>query len=54
VDTEMIREVRPDIDTDELIAPEEIARVVAELVAMRGNAVIDEVTVRRREKAAWD
>ena len=54
VDTEMIRGVRPDIDTDELIDPREIANVVAQLVAMRGNAVIDEVVVRRRGKAAWD
>ena len=54
VDTGMIREMRPDIDPGELIAPEEIAQVVAELVAMRGNAVIDEVAIRRRRKAAWD
>lgn len=54
VDTEMIRGVRPDIDPAELIDPREIADVVAQLVAMRGNAVIDEVVVRRRGKVAWD
>jgi len=54
VDTEMIRGVRPDITADELISPEEIADVVGTLVAMKGNAVIDEVEVRRRTKPAWD
>jgi len=54
VDTEMIRGVRPDIRTDELISPEEVADVVATLVAMKGNAVIDEIEVRRRAKPAWD
>lgn len=53
VDTEMIRGVRPDISPDELISPEEVAEVVAQLLAMRGNAVIDEVAIRRREKPAW-
>lgn len=54
VDTEMIRGVRPDIRAEELISPEEIADVVGALVSMRGNAVIDEVEVRRRAKPAWD
>ena len=53
-DTEMIRGVRPDIDASELIAPEEIADVVVDLVRMRGNAVIDEVEVRRASKPAWE
>jgi NAD(P)-dependent dehydrogenase (short-subunit alcohol dehydrogenase family) len=54
VDTRMIREVRPDIDPDELISADEIADLVAALVAMKGNAVVDEIEVRRRSKPAWD
>ena len=45
--TEMISSVRPDIDQAELIAPEEIADVVAYLLSHRGNATIDEVNIRR-------
>ena len=53
VNTEMLRAVRPDINADEMIAPDEIAQVVADLVLMHGNAVIDEVEIRRRTKTPW-
>lgn len=53
VNTEMVTGVRPDINTDELIVPDEIADVVVNLLTMRGNAVIDEVEIRRRTKSPW-
>ncbi len=53
VDTDLVRSVRPDIDTGELISPEEVADVVAPLVSMRGNAMIDQVEIRRSTKGAF-
>ena len=47
VDTPMVNRTRPDLDRSILIKPEEIADVVLFLVTRRGNAVIDEVHVRR-------
>jgi 3-oxoacyl-[acyl-carrier protein] reductase len=54
VATEMISRVRPDIDSDALIAPEEIARTVVFLLTQAGNAGIDEIRVRRQSKTPWD
>lgn len=53
VNTSLITSVRPDIDVSDLISPEEVAEVVAGLLQMRGNAVIDEIEVRRRTKTPW-
>ena len=53
VNTEMVRGVRPDIDTDELISPQEVASVVGQLLDMGGNAIIDEVEIRRKSKPPW-
>ena len=53
VNTEMVRGVRPDIDTDDLISPDEVASVVGDLISMRGNAVIDEIEIRRKAKPPW-
>ncbi len=53
VDTDLVRSVRPDIDTSELIEAEDIARTVLFLISMKGNAVIDEVSLRRSSKEAW-
>ena len=50
VATDMVTRMRPDIDTDELIAPEEIADIVLFLIRQRGNAAIDEIQVRRESK----
>lgn len=50
VATDMVRNVRPDIDESDLIAPEEIARGVVFLVTQRGNAVIDVLEVHRAGK----
>ncbi|MAG13606.1 MAG: 3-oxoacyl-ACP reductase [Spirochaetales bacterium] len=53
VDTDMVRGVRPDIDAGELISPSEVASVVGALIEMGGNAVIDEVEIRRKSKPPW-
>ncbi|HCO92409.1 MAG TPA: 3-oxoacyl-ACP reductase [Phycisphaerales bacterium] len=53
VDTDMVDRVRPDIAKDELIKPEEIAELVLYLVTHRGNAVLDELRIRRATSAPW-
>lgn len=53
VDTEMVEQVRPDIAKTDLIGPGEIAELVLYLVARRGNAVVDEVHVRRAASSPW-
>ncbi len=53
VATDMVSSVRPDIDTQELIHPQEIADIVRFLVSQRGNAVIDEIQVRRETKTPF-
>ncbi len=53
VDTEMVGSVRPDIKKDELIHPEEIAELVLYLVTHKGNAVIDELHIRRAASTPW-
>ncbi|MFH1719521.1 MAG: SDR family oxidoreductase [Planctomycetota bacterium] len=53
VDTDMVSRVRPDIPKDELIKPEEIAELVLYLVTHKGNAVVDELHIRRISSAPW-
>jgi len=53
VDTDMVDRVRPDIAKDELIKPEEIAELVLYLVTHKGNAVMDELRIRRATSSPW-
>jgi len=53
VDTDMVNSVRPDIAKDELIKPEEIAELVLYMVTHNGNAVVDELRIRRATSAPW-
>lgn len=53
VATDLIGSMRPDIPPETLIQPEEIAGIVWFLLANRGNAVIDEVNVRRISNEPW-
>lgn len=53
VNTEMVQSVRPDIKTEDLIDPDEIAELVLYLVTRRGNAVIDELHIRRATASPW-
>jgi len=53
VATDIITQMRPDIEPSSLIAPEEIAEIVLFLLTHRGNAAIDEVNVRRNASPPW-
>ena len=53
VDTDLVRQVRPDIAADELIQPQEIAEWVAFLLTRQGRGVVDEIHVRRRSSPPW-
>jgi len=53
VDTEMVQQVRPGIKKEDLIRPEEIAELVLYLVTHRGNAVLDELRIRRAAAGPW-
>ena len=53
VATDMVTSMRPDIDTEELIQPEEIARTVIFLLESRGNGMIDSIEIRRASKQPW-
>lgn len=54
VATEMIRTARPDLKPETLIQPEEVADTVAFLLALRGNAQIDEIHIRRRDNTPFE
>jgi NAD(P)-dependent dehydrogenase (short-subunit alcohol dehydrogenase family) len=53
VDTELVTNVRPDIKKEDLIRPDEIAELVHYLVTHKGNAVIDELHIRRAASTPW-
>jgi len=53
VDTEMVSRARPDLDRTVLMQPEDIADAVIFLVTRRGNAVIDEINIRRAASTPW-
>ncbi len=53
VDTGMVGNVRPDIKAADLIRPDEVAELVLYLVTRTGNAVVDELHIRRATAAPW-
>ena len=53
VATDLVASMRPDLDTRELIQPEELADIVLFLLLHRGNAVIDEINIRRISNTPW-
>ena len=53
VATEMIAQVRPDLKPADLMLPEDIAEIVLFLLTHRGNAVIDDIHVRRANSSPW-
>lgn len=53
VDTQLIAQARPDLDRSVLMQPQEIADIVLFLVTRQGNAVIDEINVRRSNSTPW-
>jgi len=54
VNTEMVQEMRPDIDTNQLIQPEEIAELVEFIVTRKGKGIIDHFYIRRQSGLAFD
>lgn len=50
VGTDMVRRMRPDIDTSDLIQPEDVAAACMQLLGTSGNGVVDEIRIRRRGK----
>ena len=54
VATEMLAKTRPDLTSTGLIQPEEIAEIIEFLINKRGNAMIDEINVRRGSTQPFD
>ena len=54
VATEMVKQMRPDINPDELIQPEEIAEIVRFLVTKKGQGTVDQFYIRRYTGLAFD
>ncbi len=54
VNTEMVREMRPDIDTEKLIQPEEIAELVEFILTRKGKGTIDHFYIRRQSGLPFD
>ena len=54
VATEMVKKMRPDINAEELIQPEEIAEIVHFLVTRKGKGTIDQFYIRRFSGLAFD
>ena len=53
VDTGLVAQARPDLDPTVPMAPEEIADIVLFLVMQQGNAIVDQINVRRATSAPW-
>ena len=53
VDTDLISDARPDLDTSVLMTPEEVAAVAMFLITQRGNAVVDQINLRRAVSSPW-
>ncbi len=53
VDTDMVRQARPDLDPDELLQPEDIAQTVCYLLSLSPQAAIDQIYVRRRNSTPF-
>jgi len=54
VNTEMVQEMRPDIDTEQLIQPDEIAELVEFILTRKGKGTIDHFYIRRQSGLAFD
>ncbi|MBN2182564.1 MAG: SDR family oxidoreductase [Sedimentisphaerales bacterium] len=53
VDTDLIPQVRPDLKSEDLMRPEEIADLVLYLVTHKGIGFIDELHIRRTTSKPW-
>lgn len=53
VDTDLIREVRPDLDSSILMQPEDIADTVLYLLELSERAMVDQIYIRRSKSAPF-
>ncbi|MCL5997057.1 MAG: SDR family oxidoreductase [Chloroflexi bacterium] len=53
VDTDLAGQARPDLDRSVLMQPQEVADVVLFLVTRQGNAVVDQIDMRRESSTPW-
>lgn len=53
VDTNLVTQARPDLDRSMLMTAREIADIAMFLVVQRGNAIIDQINVRRLVSKPW-
>ncbi len=53
VATDMIAQVRPDLNPEDLMLPADLAEIVIFLLTHRSNAVIDDIHVRRANSSPW-
>ena len=53
VSTDLVTRARPDIDSKDLMTPQDIADIVLFLVTRKGNGVIDQISVRRLASTPW-
>ncbi|MBD3240303.1 MAG: SDR family NAD(P)-dependent oxidoreductase, partial [Chitinivibrionales bacterium] len=53
VDTDLVGNARPDLDRSVLISPEEVADALLFLLSQKGNAVTDELHLRRDASTPW-
>ncbi len=53
VDTDMVGQVRPDIDKGELIGADEVADSIKFLLSRDGKGVFDELRIRRESSGPW-
>jgi len=53
VNTELIGKSRPDLNTDELLEPEDVAGAVSYLLSLSEKAAIDQICLRRRNSSPF-
>jgi len=53
VDTDLATQARPDLDTSVLMTPEDVAEIALLLIKQKGNALIDQINVRRATSSPW-
>ncbi len=53
VATDMVTGVRPDIDADQLIRPEEIGEWIRFLLTRSGRGMVDHINIRRESRTPW-
>ncbi|MBE0654421.1 MAG: SDR family oxidoreductase [Bacteroidales bacterium] len=54
VNTDMVADVRPDLNTNEMIQPEEIGEIILFLCNFNGNGTIDQIRIRRFNSVPFD